>query len=327
MSWDKKPISKILSRRKAMLQMRRLIILLILILLFPMPVTAQADQELSSVRVRLWPEYDQPKVLVIYDLTLPAGTPLPATLSIRIPRSAGQPHAVASRQPNGSLVNLPYDPPMVVGDWIIIEFIATTLDSRLEYYDPALLKEGNARHYEFNWPGDYGVKSFEIEVQQPVDSSDMVLSPSMGGGVMGEDGLTYYGTQVGSLQKGQSFQQNIDYQKSTGTLSTELLHVEPVKPIDTSIGNSGTLGSVLPWILFLFGLLLLVGSGYWYLRLGRKSPKPLSRRRRKPASQQGSPSSSQRGGQDQKVVYCHQCGKRALSGDRFCRICGTQLRT
>ena len=25
-------------------------------------------------------------------------------------------------------------------------------------------------------------------------------------------------------------------------------------------------------------------------------------------------------------IYCHQCGKRALPGDTFCRSCGTKLR-
>lgn len=310
-----------------MSRIRYLILVWLLVLLIPYPVNAQADQQLSSVRVRLWPEYDTPEMLVIFDMTLPAGTPLPATITIRIPRSAGKPHAVASRQPDGSLVNLPYEPPVVVGDWIIIEFIATTLDTRLEYYDPALVKKGNARHYEFNWPGDYAVSSLEIEVQQPVESQDMVLSPSMGAGALGDDGLTYYGTQVGSLQKGQTFQQNIDYQKTSNTLSAEMLRVEPVEPIDQSIGDSETFSSALPWFLFIFGLLLLAGGGYWYWRLlGRKSSKTSTRRRHKPASLQTSTSSSTGAGDNQGVVYCHQCGKRALPGDRFCRICGTQLR-
>ncbi len=299
-------------------------------------VGAQTTDELSSVRVRLWPEYDEPTMLVIYDITLPAGTPLPAVLSIRIPRTAGDFHALASIEPDGSLFNLTVGSKVVSGDWIIIEFTATTLDSRLEFYDPALVKDGTSRHYEYRWPGDFNVKSLEIEVQQPVDATNMILSPGMGSGVLGGDGLLYFGTEVGSLQKGQSFQQDIDYSKATETLSTEMLTIEPVGSFDSGLNSSGAFSSLLPWLLFIGGLLLLAGVGYWFWHMGRKSSTPVRRPQRgsrkasknKQAGQEKLSSSQVSATEvDESAVYCHQCGKRAMTGDRFCRICGSQLRT
>jgi hypothetical protein len=34
-----------------------------------------------------------------------------------------------------------------------------------------------------------------------------------------------------------------------------------------------------------------------------------------------------RGGDNESVeLYCHECGTRAQTGDRFCRVCGSKLR-
>jgi len=67
--------------------MRKLIMMLALLvlLLVPVPVQAQDDIHLSSVSVDIWPEYDQPAVLVIYHIVLSSDVVLPATLTLHIP--------------------------------------------------------------------------------------------------------------------------------------------------------------------------------------------------------------------------------------------------
>lgn len=59
--------------------------------LLPWSAFAQGNLTLSSVEVDLWPEYDQPAVLVIYRVVLPASVVLPADLTLRIPAAAGEP--------------------------------------------------------------------------------------------------------------------------------------------------------------------------------------------------------------------------------------------
>ena len=76
----------------------------------PSPVSAQqsASPVFENVQVDVWPEYDQPAVLVIYHITISTQVTLPANLSIRIPAAAGKPFAVAMQDSNG-LYNLNYD--------------------------------------------------------------------------------------------------------------------------------------------------------------------------------------------------------------------------
>ena len=282
---------------------------------------AQEEPQLATVKVRIWPEYDRQAVLVIYDLTLPAGTPLPATVMIKIPVSAGEPYAVASLQSDGQLVNVPYDQPVVNGEWLEVSFTATTPEARLEYYDPAITVNGDLHSYEYRWAGNYAVQSFLMEVQQPLATTDFRSSPSLGSGVIGNDGMVYYNSDIGSLPFGQDLQIQLEYQKAASGLSADSLPIEPASPIDESSSATRVLFDYLPQMLFLVGLVLLAGGAYWYWVSGRKHPKREERRRRKTKAQ--TPQTTPDAGE---TVHCHQCGKRANPGDLFCRTCGTQLR-
>jgi len=298
---------------------RFLVLFLLLACLAPGNVLAQGELRLPSVEVDLWPEYDRPTVLVIYRLTLPASASLPQELQLRIPSSA-EINAVAVRQADGNLFTIPYDR-QLAGDYMEISFQATLPDVQIEYYHPGLVKEGSSRHFEYTWPGDYAVESMEVQVQQPVDAADMRISPDLGNGVTAGDGLTYYTAQVGSLDAGQTFSITFDYIKPNDTLSSSNLQLEPSAPIsDTPAGTSLT--TILPWVLGFLGVVLIAGGGIWYWQSGREPAQTKRRTRRKASAGPESAPPAQEVG----YIYCHQCGKRAAPGDRFCRTCGAQLR-
>jgi hypothetical protein len=300
-------------------------ILVILMFFLPASVLAQEEPALPTVAVDLWPEFDRPSMLVIYHITLPAQVDLPFQMDLRIPSAAGTPHAVAVRQPDGSLVTVPYKQ-QAASNWTRIVFQATTPEVQLEYYDPSLIKEDNQRRYEYTWPGDYAVTDLNLEIQQPEGGSDLQVKPGMVTARQGSDGLTYYQMNVGSLSKGQQFAIMLSYHKESDDLSVSALSVEPSAPIDNSTTGRAGMTSVLPTtaivILGVLGLLLIVGGVVWYWQSGRERPKPAreGRGRRKPAAPVISEES------DNSHIYCHQCGKRAMPGDRFCRACGTPLR-
>jgi hypothetical protein len=287
---------------------------------FPKAIFAQSPLKFAAVEVSLWPEFDNPNMLVIYRLTLAPGVKLPAEIQLRIPVSAGTPNAVAARQPDGGLINLPYSQ-RNAGDWSSVVFKATTPEMQVEYYDPGLTKDGKARHFEYHWPGDYAVDGLTVEVQEPFDASQMRISPSLGMGKPGGDGLIYHTAQIGSLAAGQGFDIRIDYQKATDELSANRMSVEPSGALgDQALGRNNMM-SLLPWIFGGLGFALLLGGGFWYWHSGRAREVELPRRsRRKPAEALDLEQESE------EYIYCHACGKRAAPGDRFCRACGTQLR-
>jgi hypothetical protein len=293
-------------------------ILTILLLVLPLSVFAQQTPRLSSLKVSLWPEYDQPTMLVIYTFTLSPDTQLPANITLRIPAATGAPNAVAVGPSFAEVGDTPYTR-QVLGEWAEISFIATMPAVQFEYYDPGLVKEGSARQFVYQWTGEYAVESMVMEVQTPVNAADMRLTPNLGGGVRGTDGLVYYVSQIGSLNAGQTFQISLDYQKDDDILTAQSLPIQPIHPISNTTSGRLNLGGPLPWFIGLLGLVLILGGGFWYYQSGQRGPLPKPKKRRG----QRKESKLEAGGE----VYCSQCGKRASSNDRFCRSCGTKIFT
>jgi len=301
-----------------------ILIVLFSLLVFPSLVSGQGPIQLASLEIDMWPEYDRPAVLVIYRLGLPSTSSLPVELSLRIPAAAGAPNAVAAKQPDGSLITVPYEA-QTEGDWTTLKFTATTPETQLEYYDPRLTKDGSQRQFNFTWPGDYAIENLSVQVQQPFDAREMSISPDMGPGERGQDGLIYYNGVYGALNALQNFNTSFTYLKDSDTLTSTNLPVDPISPVDESTQGRSRLMSNLPWVLGGLGVLLLFGGGLWYWQSGRNKAEQTRRPRHKPAPQrQQAP--TQAPASNQEFIYCHQCGKRAGPGDKFCRVCGTQLR-
>lgn len=288
-------------------------------LLLPILGHAQGDLILTTLDVNLWPEYDTPDMLVIYNFELPENTNLPVDVSFRIPPTAGQAFGFGYYPKEGSVPVQENYGQKSDGDWLLITFTMRSLRGTLEYYDPALPKNGEQRSYMFTWPGDYYVQTMTFIFQEPVTSQDIQLSVPVSDSYIGRNGLQKQIVEVGELQPKQIYSLEVDYKKSTSRLSVENMRVEPASPLP-----EGDQKQWLSWVASTFaiiGLLLIIGILSWYLLSQRRAVmvKKAPRQRKpilrsiKPASKEGS-------------VYCHQCGQRAASGDRFCRSCGRSLR-
>jgi len=300
-------------------------IFLILIFLLVLPLTAQAQDDLSfaNVDVAIWPELDKPSVLVIYQITLPAEVKYPYEMQIRIPAVSGVPNAVAAKQADGSLVNLTYNQE-TSGDWSTITFKATTPDVQLEYYDPSLTKEDKKRHFEYVWPGDYAVDNFRIEVQQPVGATEMHILPALENSQVKNDGMTYYSSVIGPLNAGQSFSIDINYEKPTDALSVEGIPIESSSPLVTDENSKLTASKSIPWVLGIIGILLLAGGVWLYWSSNRTAiPEPQKKQHRR---RKTSPAPEVSEIEEGDAIYCPKCGKRASPNDNFCRACGARLR-
>lgn len=278
------------------------------------PITIQA------LEIDLWPEYDRPNVLVIYRVTLASSVKLPAELTLRLPAAAGQPSAVAEQTANG-LFNIQYDNAARDGNYQLVRFTTTLPQLQIEYYDPALKKNGSSRTYGFTWPGDYPVTDMQVKVQQPRTASNMVLEPKTGTSGTASDNLVYFNVPIGNVKGGETFVLNLSYQKSDDSLtqSAAFEQVTPVVPAPTGPTSQLNLNQILPWLLGALGLLLIGGGVFWYMRSGTtKSPAPSRHRPR------ASSSADVKSNGDE--IFCHQCGKKASSSDVFCRSCGTKVR-
>lgn len=314
----------------------RLALLILFALLLPAwtaPVQAQAPVSFSELQVDLWPEYDQPEMLVIYRMTLGSGVTLPAEVTIRIPRAAGQPYSLAMQEVDGQLYNLAYTS-RTEGDWIAVTFTTAVPVNQLEYYDPGLTRQDDRRSFLYQWPADHAVERMIVRVQQPTGAEDFTTAPPMGAPVTGGDGLQYFVQDLGRVDAGMSFQLRVNYTREGDVLTSESLlqPVQPNQPIQSgSIAGQNwwhSLNGSWPIIAAVLGLALVLIGVVWRT-LGRSRPRPAAAgpklpaaARRKKVRRTPPPAAA-----EDEVVYCTRCGKRASPGDVFCRSCGTRLRT
>jgi hypothetical protein len=295
--------------------MRKWSSLLILGLLLASPSYAAAQTEitLASLAVQLWPEYDQPTMLVIYDFELAPETELPARVTFRIPQEANL-IAMASLQ-GSNLLNAPYEGPVNEGGLqVFTVVISTQTRYHFEYYQP-LGMDGNTRRFTYLWDGSYAVDGFSISILQPVDmlslTTEPVLEPATG-----SDGLTHYAGEPVNLAAGEQFVLRLEYEKSSDALIVPAQDLQPSAPVDANTSGRISIGHYMPYILGGVGLILILGGLVYYWQSGSKgSGKPRNRRRAYEESEESDTS-----------VYCPQCGTRAKMNDHFCRVCGTRLR-
>lgn len=296
---------------------RKLILLSLIMAALAMsgPAEAQSSARLERATISIWPEYDRPSALVILRAELPSDTAFPTQVELKIPAGVGQPFAVAQRAGDDRLVNADYDFREGTEAWSTVVVTAETPVIWVEYYDN-LEFAGEARTFEYTWPGTPLAGELLYEVQHPVGATDLILEPPATAEVVGADGLVY---SRGPFQDG--------LEGSLPSFSLRYMKASSVLTVD-AIGAAADSAPELPaqqdaarapaeWLAYAvggLGVVLLVGAGllYWRNRAS-EGGGPSRPRRRSIARRQGG-------------RYCHECGQVVSEGDRYCSNCGARLR-
>jgi len=298
------------------MSMRKLVVLLTLGVLFIFSAslaTAQSKITLPLVSVQLWPEYDQPSMLVLTDFEIPVNTSLPVDLTFRIPKNANL-IAVASYTSEGDLADAIFDGPRINGDWKIFTVTMTTPAARFEYYD-AIAFNGEKRSYSYLWSGSYAVDQFNIRVLKPLDTKILITEPPLPS-ISQENDLKYYTGDAVRVNDGEQFSLDLEYDKTSDALVIESQGVQPAAPVDENTPGRISLNNSLPYVIGGLGVIMIIGGSVYFWQSSRR---PLRKSIRRSSLQ----ADSMAGELD---AYCPQCGSRARSGDRFCRTCGARLR-
>lgn len=296
--------------------MRKLTLLVILaaFFIFPVVASAQSNVTLASVDVQLWPEYDQPSMLVIVDFLVDPDVSLPVELTFRIPNDANL-IAVAVQSGDGNFLNTEFGGPLAERDWQVFTMpVSQKTHYRFEYYQP-LSFNGSQRMFSYLWDNGYAVDAFQVSVLEPTSVVSLVTVPAY---VSNEfiNGFRYYDSEVVSLAVGESYALNLQYEKSSDALAVPPQGLQPVAPVDNTTPGRVSFNNSLPYLIGGLGVILILGGIVYYLQAGRSSSRQTRRRSRVRVEAESS-------GVD---AYCPQCGTRAKPGDRFCRTCGARLR-
>ena len=289
--------------------------------------------EIAQVLVELWPEYDRPEVLVLYQVRLTPETPLPTEVTFRLPPYITEMHVVAVEE-NGQLFEAPPEIFSLRQDadaaWLTLSI--STPNFQFEYYDPLILsQQAQTRTLDFTFAAPYDVDLAIFQIQEPAASQNFVLNPAAQNSFIGNDGLKYSSVERLEMAVGDMASLAATYQRDTTALSVQLLAdapvvtqspgvEQPVEALATSDNrNFGYLLIVIGAVLFLGA----IGSWWWSKKravpqqhlVGQKTNRRRVRTGRQKIKRDTSP-----------ATYCYRCGTQFRGEASFCHACGTQRR-
>jgi hypothetical protein len=279
----------------------------------------EATPSIASASLRLWPEYDDPGLLVIFSGDLDPNATYPATVTIPVPIGARNIQATYQDPASGSLMTRPWE----IKDGKLTYQVPSP-SFHVEYYlDRA--PSGDARDLTFSFVAPAAIGALEVQAQAPARSVGFALSPESESSAAGADGLTYHTLRRAGLKPGEMLNLGLRYTKPDQGLSSPQLAVPqqvgatpaPVEPI-TRAGN--------PWLPFLLigaGLAALAALGMWWFLQRRAEAAPAASRPPQRSLRATAPSRQVEG---RATAFCTACGAALREGDRFCAQCGTPSR-
>lgn len=291
--------------------------------------TASAQTQppvLATWDVQVWPEYDQPTVLVIATGSVVTGTTFPQSLSFPLPADASI-HAVAYPGEAGNLLTLPWTTEAgPAGQAVVFELNQPHFV--VEYYADILSVPPN-RSFDLDLGIPYAAQQATVTLRQPARASALQVTPAMAAAGVDELGNPTYALDLGPLAAGQSVPFQVSYTKVDGEPSRPAAVSTPVAaamPEPAAEGQS--------WLPLALGIAVgaAAGMAILYVVLNRRSAAGSRQTRRREARKRGERAAPPRAAASKPVdsaaanQFCVQCGQQFDLSDRFCRGCGAARR-
>ncbi|MFQ6058841.1 MAG: rhodanese-like domain-containing protein [Anaerolineae bacterium] len=279
------------------------------------PVAIQALQEepvIAHLTVSLWPEYDDPRLLVIYRGQFAAETTFPRRVTFRIPQGA-EVNAAAYTTADGQLMANPWESRQEDG-YQLISYSLPVPTFQFEFYDDAIQGQVDKR-LSFVFQSLYPIESLEIEVQRPLRASNFQISPPPSEVTSDARGFQYSLYAFQQVAKDQAIELEVTYTKADPNPSVPKVQQLPTAEAQAQVPAQQ--GGMSPFLIFV-GLAVLaaaLGLGGVALVAFRKGRPP-----------RPSPVSAGEGEERAVARFCTQCGARLQKGDRFCRQCGAKVK-
>ncbi len=276
---------------------------------------AALSPALSVARLRLsiWPEYDDPRVLVMLRGEMTPAKAFPTRIRLPLPKGAELIGAGMISAQNELLLH----PHQIVAGETRDTLLLTLPVPRffLEfYYDPWQAQTTEKRFaYTFSLP--YPIAHLEVDIQQPLAATNFVTEPSATVHSTDSRGFTYHQFVYRQLKKGQVLTFPVRNVKPTPTPS--LPKARPSSPAPVAAPG------VQDYTVFAFGMLavtvvLFSGGVFLWRRYQRRLPSTR-------ASRGSEPGAARTPARPSRPNFCTNCGRRLQPQYRFCPGCGKAL--
>ncbi len=272
---------------------------------------ASAALHLTQLRLSIWPEYDDPRVLVMFRGVMAPSEALPTQLYLPIPKGAEVIGAGMISAQDEMLLHPHRVIPGDTSDRLEINLPAPHFFAEF-YYDP-WTQAGDEKHFTFTFASPYPLAQLEVDIQQPHAATNFVTEPETLRQDVDAQGNRFYRYTYRDLAPGDTKTFSVSYVKTTPQPSVSKRQPAPSpntvssQPTNTRNAALGLLAGVV--VLYAGGAFLW--TGYRRRRQAVAPATPLSG----PAP--GEPTASLSGSN-----FCSNCGQKLQPAFVFCPGCG-----
>src|SRR5215470_2902648 len=295
-----------------------------------------ANLVMARLRLSIWPEYDDPRVLIMLRGEMTPRQAFPASITLPIPKGAEiigagmiseqnelllHPHQVLPGDAHDTLqLNLPVPR-------FFVEF----------YYNP-FTTSGPEKRFVYPAPTTYPIELFEVDIQQPLKATAFTLTPEPMEHRTDNQGFIYHQFTYRDVGKGQSQTFTIAYTKTVATPSVSKQQPTP-QPTEKARAR---LDNTLVSLGIFSGAILLFAGCTWFMQRSQRPHMPattasapsvsisdtlLALLREDPQPQETEVADVPPGLQRTRAInFCANCGRKLHPDDRFCSGCGKPIK-
>ena len=288
-----------------------------LLLLAFEPIQAYAQDEpesYSNVRLWIYPEYDDPRLLVMLEGRID-GTEPPAEVKFLVPATAEM-YSAGSMDAQGNYSGGPPDrKSSSITGWDEISYQVTSDTFRVEYYDPIIF--GNPdKTISYMFRTVYPMPDIEIIIQEPISATDFMVSPE-GDKFVDVAGFNSYSYLYTNLEPLTIIQFDITYTRTAAVPSLSL-YGEAISPSQTASGENETSNNIWIVIILTVVTVIIIAAFVW-----RRRTAPVTRAERRRITRKDDKRELR--GSTPTPKFCSQCGNPVDSTHKFCPSCGTKI--
>ena len=274
--------------------------------------TQEGRLRIARLQLSVWPEYDDPRVLLIMRGELAPGLAFPIQLNLPIPHRA----EIIGAGMISELGELLLHPHRVVSGEAS-DTLEITLPSRRFfaelYYDP-FDTSGDTKRFSYAFRAPYPIDQLDVEVQQPYTAGEFVVEPpAMAQESEGRD-TTYHRFAYRDVSPGQETAFAVSYVKTETQPSVpkadspQAAGADHRGPQDRKLIYSG----VLAGVIVAYVLATLLCTAYWRRRAPTSEPET------GPSPLPAAPPTAQ----PDRAAFCNRCGRVLNTDYAFCPGCG-----
>lgn len=273
--------------------------------------TGYAQQESSSspetrieeLELDIWPEYDDPRVLVIYSGQLAAGVELPRPFSLVIPRGA-EIHMAGAIGERGEHLHAAFETRPAGDSLVEVSYQLEASKFYMEfYYDP--FRDGDRREFRYPLVPSYRTERVVMRVQQPLRASAFRITPVAVDVLRDANGFGYHRLFFDELAADEERSVTVSYSKPDREPS-----------VAPQAGAADPAGGRAMRNILIVGTVLLIGAVGMGVVVGRRSAPALAGGRNAVGKHGGLAAGGNR--------FCRSCGTPVKQSDNFCGECGAK---